>query len=58
MEDWKFGHIMNYLDNGKWHTATDWKAGDGIIWDSDVQHLSVNAGLQDKYTLQVSGFKR
>ena len=57
MEDWKFGHILNYLDENKWRNENDWKAGDGIIWDGDVQHLSVNAGLEDKYTLQVSGFQ-
>ena len=31
-------------------------AGDGFIWDSDILHLSSNAGMQNKYTLQVSGF--
>ena len=42
--------------NKEWQTSTHWSAGDGFIWDSDHLHLSANAGLTPKYTLQVSGF--
>jgi hypothetical protein len=31
-------------------------AGDGYIWDEDILHLGANAGMENKYTLQVSGF--
>ena len=31
--------------------------GEGWVWDSDIQHLSCNAGMEDKYTLQISGFR-
>ena len=47
LEDWKVGHFLN---------STHWKAGDGFLWTSDHLHLSTNAGMKDKYTLQVSGF--
>jgi hypothetical protein len=59
LEDWKVGHMIQYQDindGKKWKTSDNWKAGDGFIWSSDVLHLSANAGMKDKYTLQVSGF--
>ena len=57
LEDWKPGHFINYQDQNKeWQTSTHWKASEGFMWDSDHLHLSANAGLEPKYTLQVSGF--
>jgi len=52
LEDWKLGQFIQY-DN---QVSTYWSAGDGFMWDSSVLHLSANAGMQDKYTLQISGF--
>ncbi len=52
LEDWKLGHFLQYDDN----ISVNWRAGDGFIWDSSHLHLSANAGMQNKYTLQVSGF--
>ena len=31
-------------------------AGDGFLWNNEVLHLSANAGMNNKYTMQVSGF--
>jgi hypothetical protein len=57
LEDWAPGHFINYQDQNKqWQTSTHWHAGDGYIWDSNHLHLSANAGLTPKYTLQISGF--
>jgi hypothetical protein len=57
LEDWSPGHLIHYQDkNHEWQSSTHWKAGDGFIWDSDHLHLSANAGLENKYTLQISGF--
>lgn len=56
LEDYRLGHFIQYTLASQHHTSTNWQAGDGFIWDSDVLHLSANAGMQDKYTLQVSGF--
>lgn len=59
LEDWKVGHMIQYQDindNKKWKTSDNWKAGEGFIWSSEVLHLSANAGMKNKYTLQVSGF--
>ena len=52
LEDWKLGQFIQYDDQ----VSTHWSAGDGFMWDSSVLHLSANAGMQDKYTLQISGF--
>ena len=43
-------------DGKKWKTSDNWKAGEGFLWASNVLHLSANAGMKDKFTLQVSGF--
>ena len=52
LEDWKMGQFLQHDDT----VDTHWKAGEGHLWDSEVLHLGANAGFQDKYTLQVSGF--
>ena len=46
------GHFIQY-DNVVY---THWSAGDTLLWDSEVLHLGANAGMENKYTLQVSGF--
>ena len=51
-EDWKMGHFIQYDDT----VFTHWSVGDTLLWDSEVLHLGANAGMQNKYTLQVSGF--
>ena len=59
LEDWKPGHMIQYQDindSKTWKTSDNWKAGEGYLWSSKVLHLSANAGMQDKFTLQVSGF--
>ena len=52
LEDWKLGQFIQY-DN---EISVKWQAGEGFMWDSTHLHLSANAGMQNKYTLQVSGF--
>lgn len=52
LEDWKLGHIIQYGDT----VSSHWHQGQGWIWDEHVEHLGANAGLEPKYTLQVSGF--
>ena len=52
LEDWKLGHFIQYGDT----VSTHWKQGQGFLWDSEILHLGANAGMQNKYTLQVSGF--
>lgn len=52
LEDWKLGQFIQYDDS----ISVKWQAGQGFMWDSQHLHLSANAGMQNKYTLQVSGF--
>jgi hypothetical protein len=52
LEDWKLGHFIQYDDI----VSTHWTQGQGFVWDSEVLHLGANAGMEPKYTLQVSGF--
>lgn len=52
LEDWKMGQFIQYDDS----ISVKWRAGEGFIWDSTHLHLSANAGMENKYTLQVSGF--
>ncbi len=52
LEDWKMGHFLQYDDE----VCTHWKAGQGITWNNEHLHLSVNAGLENKYIMQLSGF--
>ena len=52
LEDWKIGHFIQYQDT----VDTHWRQGQGWLWDQEVPHLGANAGMQNKYTLQVSGF--
>lgn len=56
LEDYKLGQFLQYVNDDQIYTSVDWKAGDGFIWDSNILHLSSNAGMKDKFTLQVSGF--
>jgi hypothetical protein len=56
LEDYKMGHFIQYKDNDKWTTDDHWKTGDGFLWDSSIMHLSANAGFENKYTMQISGF--
>lgn len=59
LENWKVGHLIQYQDindSGIWKTSDNWKAGEGYLWSSDVLHLSANAGMKPKFTLQISGF--
>ena len=52
LEDWKSGHYLEFDEE----VCSKWKANEGFILNSQVIHLSANAGLEDKYTLQISGF--
>lgn len=52
LEDWKLGHFIQYNNE----ISTHWTAGQGFLWDSSILHLSANAGMHDKYTMQISGF--
>jgi len=52
LEDWKPGHVLT-LGNSQLST---WRKGDYVWWEEDVPHLAANIGINDRYTLQLTGF--
>ena len=56
LEDWQPGHLIQYEAKDGWKTIDNWKAGDGIMWSSNTPHIGANVGLNNKYTMQISGF--
>jgi len=51
LEDWKSGHYLEVA--GKPYTC--WRAGDVVEWAFDEPHMAANIGLEDRYTLQITG---
>jgi hypothetical protein len=51
LEDWSWGHYL-LIGNSVVH---QWRAGDVISWPYGMRHLSANAGLTPKLTVQVTG---
>jgi len=54
LEDWKSGHYLEV--NGT--PVANWKCGDAVWWTGDTPHMAANMGLDDRYTLQLTGRKR
>lgn len=53
MEDWKPGHYLEVDSVG----IINWKAGDYYIWENNCSHAAANIGVDDRYTLQITGTK-
>ena len=51
LEDWDWGHFSQIGNN----VISNWKSGDVYTWDFQMYHLASNAGIKDRYTLQVTG---
>ena len=51
LEDWHWGHILQVGNN----VLSNWKKGDVYTWPYGMYHLSCNAGIYDKWTLQITG---
>jgi hypothetical protein len=51
LEDWKSGHYLEV--NGV--PYVNWRAGDIVEWIYDAPHMAANIGLEDRYTLQITG---
>jgi hypothetical protein len=56
LEPGKLGHFLQFTVDGCHNTYTNWKSHTGFVFDSNILHLSSNAGLEPKFTLQISGF--
>ena len=53
LEDWKWGHSFTAGNS----TITQWKQGDVVYWEPYMFHCGANAGMEDKITLNVTGFE-
>ena len=53
LEDWKSGHYLEVMDVA----YTGWSAGQVVEWTYDTPHMAANIGLEDRYTLQITGHK-
>lgn len=51
LEDWKPGHYLEIDGVG----YVNWQAGDWFKWKGDVPHAASNIGIEDRYTLQITG---
>lgn len=51
LEDWKSGHYLEVLGE----PYTQWKAGQVVEWDYATPHMAANIGLENRYTLQITG---
>jgi len=51
LEDWKPGHYLEV--NGS--PELEWHAGTVVEWTYDTPHMAANIGLEDRYTLQITG---
>lgn len=53
LEDWKPGHYLEIDGQG----IINWIAGDYFVWENDCPHAAANIGIEDRYTLQITGTK-
>lgn len=53
LEDWKPGHYSEV--NGQPRVC--YQAGHTVEWHYDVPHMAANIGLEDRYTLQITGHR-
>jgi len=53
LDNWKSGHISEV--NGI--PVTNWQAGDYIAWEGTTPHMAGNMGIENRYTLQLTGHK-
>lgn len=51
LEDWKSGHYLEVMGIPE----VDWSAGTVVEWVYDTPHMAANIGLEDRYTLQITG---
>lgn len=51
LEDWKPGHYLEV--NGR--PYVDWQAGFTVEWVYDTPHMAANIGLENRYSLQITG---
>lgn len=51
LEDWRPGHYLE-VDGVP---IVNWRRGDWVKWHNYVPHAAANIGIEDRYTLQITG---
>ena len=51
LEDWKSGHYLEVMSS----PVVEWSAGTVLEWTYDTPNMAANLGLEDRYTLQITG---
>lgn len=51
LEDWRPGHYLEIDGKG----LVNWRAGDFVKWDNFTPHAAANIGIEDRFTLQITG---
>mgnify|MGYP003348175353 CR=1 FL=1 len=51
LEDWRPGHYLEAMGV----PYVNWTAGTVVQWDYNAPHMAANIGLEDRYTLQITG---
>ena len=52
------GQMTQYITDGVLYASAGWEIGDGMIWDDQVPHVTVNGGMRDLCTVNFSGFMK
>ncbi len=52
------GQMTQYAIDGILYASAGWEVGEGMIWDDQVPHVTVNGGMKDLCTVNFSGFMR
>lgn len=52
LDDWQAGHYSEINGTG----FVNWSAGDVLEWAYDTPHAAANIGIEDRYTLQITGW--
>ena len=52
LEDWSPGHYSELAGQG----IVNWRAGTVIEWSYALPHAAANIGIEDRYTLQITGW--
>jgi hypothetical protein len=56
LEEWKNGHFIQVNHKGVPKVCSGWKQGSGHLWCTEIEHIGANCGMENKFSLQVSGF--
>jgi hypothetical protein len=54
--DYDFGQYTQYRIDSEDNVFTNWRPGQGHLWDDQVLHVTANAGYKNLITLNISGF--